>query len=307
MNPPPTTPRPPIRQAESSGRAPALGEPTYHRETTRDGVELSFLRFSGEVRWDVPVLLTHGTFSNAQVCAKLASFLADRGFDCWIVEWRGHGRSHAGHGDPDFQHIADFDVPAALEAVRRHTGKPQVFLAGHSGGGLVFLMHLSRQPETRKHVRGVVTVASQATEAGRRWHDKARIASFAILNNVLGHLPGPAFGLGPENEWRGVMNQWFRWNWTRRWLGRDGFDYGPALREIDVPALCLAGAGDRFIAPVRGCRRLFDSLGSRDKQFVLCGRSDGFAEDYDHTRIIASRAAGQEIWPVIATWMRDRA
>jgi oxygen-independent coproporphyrinogen-3 oxidase len=282
-------------------------EPIYYREPTRDGVELSLQRFAGEVRWDAPVLLTHGTFSNAQVCAKLASFLACRGFDCWILEWRGHGLSQAGRANPDFQHVADFDVPAGLEAVRRHTGKRQLILAGHSGGGLVFAMHLARQPETRKHVRGLVTLASQATEAGRRRRDKARIATFAIINNVLGHLPGPLFGLGPENEWRGVMNQWFRWNWTRRWLGRDGFDYDTAMHEIDVPALCLAGAGDRFIAPVRGCRRLFDSLGSRDKRFVLCGMSDGFAADYDHTRIIASRTAGQEIWPVIATWMRDRA
>ena len=296
-----------MKQAETSGRGPASREPTHHRETTRDGVELSLVRFSGEVRGEAPVLLTHGTFSNAQVCAKLAAYLADHGFDCWIVEWRGHGQSQAGRGKPDFQHLADFDVPAGLAAVRRLTGNPHVFLAGHSGGGLVFLMHLARQPETRQHVKGLVTLASQATEAGRRWRDKARIASFAILNNVLGHVPGPAFGLGPENEWRGVMNQWFRWNWTQRWVGRDGFDYATALREIDVPALCLAGAGDRFIAPVLGCRRLFEALGSRDKRFVVCGTSDGFAEDYDHARIIASRAAGQEIWPLIAAWIRERA
>jgi len=303
----PIAPRSASRLVEGSTRAPALREPVHHRERTRDGVDLSLLRFSGEVRWETPVLLTHGTFSNAQVCAKLASFLADQGFDCWIVEWRGHGRSDAGRGRPDFEHLAAFDVLAGLDAVRRHTGKPRLFLAGHSGGGLVLLMHLARSPDTRKRVSGLITLASQATEAGRRWRDKATIAGFAVLNNALGRLPGPAFGLGPEDEWPGVMNQWFRWNWTRRWVGHDGFDYGAAVREIDVPALCLAGAGDRFIAPVPGCRRLFDALGSRDKRFVLCGTSDGFAEDYDHTRIIASRAAGQEIWPVIATWMRERA
>jgi pimeloyl-ACP methyl ester carboxylesterase len=309
MNPPPTqtTPSAAHKTPDTAGRAGSLREAVLYRESTRDGVELSLLRFSGDVRWDTPVLLTHGTFSNAQVCARLASFLADQGFDCWIVEWRGHGRSQAGHTMPDFQHVADFDVPAGLDAVRRHTGKPHLFLAGHSGGGLVFLMHLARRPEARKQIKGLVTVASQATEAGRRWRDKATIASFAALNNLVGHLPGPAFGLGPENEWRGVMNQWFRWNWRRRWLGRDGFDYDAAVRKVAVPALCLAGAGDRFIAPVSGCRRLFDALGSQDKQFVVCGNAAGFAEDYDHRRIIASRAAGQEVWPVIATWMRDRA
>lgn len=294
------------QKKERASRAPAYREPTHYRATTGDGVELSLLRFSGDVRCDAPVLLTHGTLSNAQVFVRLASFLAEQGFDCWILEWRGHGQSAAGNASPDFQYLAEFDVPAGLEAVRRMTGKPQVFLVGHSGGGLVFLMHLARQPESRRHVRGVVTVASQATEAGTTWRDKAKIAGFAVVNNVLGHLPGPMLGLGPENEWRRVMNQWFRWNLSHRWLGRDGFDYAKALGEVELPILCLAGAGDRFIAPVRGCKRLYDVVGGRDKQFVVCGKSAGFVEEYDHTRIIASRGAGQEIWPVILTWMRAR-
>ena len=195
----------------------------------------------------------------------------------------------------------------ALEAVRRWTGKSQTFLVGHSGGGLVFLMHLARNPESCKHVKGVVTLASQATEAGATLSSRIKIVGLAAINNLLGYLPGPALGLGPENEFQGVMNEWFRWNWSRRWLGRDGFDYAEALCHVDVPTLLLAGAGDRFIAPVRGCHRLYDLLGSRDKRLVICGMSTGFAEDYGHARIIASRAARQEIWPMILSWMRGRA
>lgn len=292
---------------QAGGPAPAARDGVRYRETTSDGVELSLLRFAGDVRWDPPVLLTHGTLSNAHVCGPLASFLADQGFDCWIVELRGHGQSQVTEGNPDFQHLADFDVPAAIEAVRRRTGKSQTFLIGHSGGGLVFLMHLARNPESCKYVKGLVTLASQATEAGTTLSARMKIGGFATITNLLGYLPGPALGLGPENESRSVMNQWFRWNWSRRWLGRDGFDYAEALGHVDVPTLVLAGAGDRFIAPVRGCQRLYDLLGSQDKRLVICGTSTGFAEDYGHTRIIASRAARQEIWPVILDWMRDRA
>jgi oxygen-independent coproporphyrinogen-3 oxidase len=277
-----------------------------HRVITSDGVELSLLRFARNVQWNVPILLTHGTLSNALVCARLASSLADQGFDAWILEWRGHGQSARGDARPDFQYLADFDVPAGIAAVQQATQRKEIFLVGHSGGGLVFLMHLARQREKSAFVRGIVTIASQATEAGHTWRDKAKIASFAAVNNTLGHLPGPMLGLGPENEWREVMNQWFRWNLSRRWLARAEFDYAQALGEIDVPLLCLADAGDRFIAPVRGCLRLYETVGSRDKRFVLCGKSDGFSEDYDHTRIIASRAADQEIWPIISEWLRKR-
>jgi oxygen-independent coproporphyrinogen-3 oxidase len=167
-------------------------------------------------------------------------------------------------------------------------------------------MHLARTPESGKDVKGLVTLASQASEAGTTLTARAKILGFAAINNVLGYLPGPALGLGPEREYRGVMNQWFRWNLTRRWRGRDGFDYAEAVRHVEVPALILAGAGDRFIAPVHGCQKLYDLLGSPDKRLVVCGTATGFAEDYDHTRIIASRGARQEIWPVILGWVRDR-
>lgn len=307
MKTPATTRSTQPTQTGGPAQASRLRRAIRYREKTRDGVELSLLRFTGDVRWEPPVLLTHGTFSNAQVCSKLASFLADHGFDCWIVELRGHGQSQRGKSNPDFQHLADFDVPAALQAVRRWTGKSRTFLAGHSGGGLVFLMHLARNPESCKHVKGVVTLASQATEAGATSSSRIKILGLAAINNLLGCLPGPALGLGPENEFRAVMNQWFRWNWSRRWLGRDGFDYAEALRHVDVPMLLLAGVGDRFIAPVLGCQRLYDLLGSQDKRLVVCGKSTGFAEDYGHTRIIASRAARQEIWSMILTWMRDHA
>jgi oxygen-independent coproporphyrinogen-3 oxidase len=300
------TASPNTAHAAGTARTTASAGPTRYRELTRDGVELSLVRFAGDVRRDTPVLLTHGTFSNAQVCGKLAGFLADHGFDCFVLELRGHGQSGTGPGTPDFQRMADFDVPAALEAVRRRTGKPQAFLVAHSGGGLVFLMHLARTLESCRNVKGLVTLASQATEAGASLRARAKIAGFAALNNVLGYFPGASLGLGPEDEHRGVMNQWFRWNWSGRWLARDGFDYEEALGHVDVPALCLAGAGDRFIAPVQGCRRLYDRLGSRDKRLVVCGRATGFAEDYGHARLIASRGAWQEIWPLILLWLLER-
>src|SRR2546422_9457618 len=71
----------------------ALGSETRVRERGRmkpagvhvrtdDGVELALHRVSGAVWQACPVLLTHGTFSNGQVCAGLAGFLADHGFDC---------------------------------------------------------------------------------------------------------------------------------------------------------------------------------------------------------------------------------
>jgi pimeloyl-ACP methyl ester carboxylesterase len=282
-------------------------QPTTYFERTRDGVELALLRLAGTVTVPTPLLLTHGTFSNASICTRLAAYFADHGFDCWILELRGHGGSPAGSAPPDFEWFAEYDVPAAIDAVTRVTGRSQLLTLGHSGGGLVFLMHLARHPAARARLTGLVTLAAQATAAGATWSGRTKISLFALGAKVLGYTPGPLLGLGPQNEFGRVIGQWCGWNRRGRWIGRDGFDYFAALGDVATPALCLAGAGDRFIAPVAGCRALFDALGSPDKQFVECAVAQGFAEDYTHARIIASRAARQEIWPMLRDWLLKHA
>lgn len=298
-------------QALASPLVDTKGETRLEEETflenTQDGVELALHRVQGEIRHDPPVLLTHGTFSNAQVCRLLARYLAREGFDSWILELRGHGQSKSGPIHPDFEHFSFFDVPTALDAVRRRTRRENVFWVGHSGGGLALLMHLARYPEASGQIRGIVTLASQATDAGATWSGRTKIILGALATNALGRAHGKMLGLGPQDEFRGVMNQWFRWNWSGRWIGKDGFDYLQALERIEVPALCLAGGGDRFIAPHQGCRRLYNALGSLDKRMAFCAKSEGYAEDYSHARIIASRRAQQEIWPIILEWLLKRA
>jgi oxygen-independent coproporphyrinogen-3 oxidase len=99
------------------------------------------------------------------------------------------------------------------------------------------------------------------------------------------------------------MRQWARWNMHGQWVGTEGLDYRERLAAVRVPALILAGGGDRFIAPVEGCRQLFEALGTTEKTFIHCGKADGFREDYTHGRIIASTGAQAEIWPRVAAWL----
>lgn len=286
--------------------APSRLVPARYRVTTADGVELALTRVAGEATRPVPVVLTHGTFSNGRTCGRLAGYLAGHGFDCWVLELRGRGESQLTIRKPTFEDFGLFDVPPALEVVRTHTGRRRLLLVGHSGGGLAFLMHLARVPAAQARVAGLVMLASQATEAGTTLGGRLMLGAGRMAEALLGYTPGRALGLGPENEAKGILRQWFEWNRTRRWTGYDGFDYLDALPEVDIPTLCLAGVGDRYIAPVRGVRRVFDTLGARDKEWMLCGKSAGFSEDYGHARVIASRAAEREIWPRIRDWLVAR-
>ena len=132
---------------------------------------------------------------------------------------------------------------------------------------------------------------------------RTKIILGLLVTNILGRAPGKMLKLGPEDEFRKVIIQGLRWNWTGQWIAKDGFDYLQALDRIEVPALCFAGGGDRFIAPYQGCRRVYDALGGFDKRMVFCAKSEGYGEDYSHSRIIASRRSQQEIWPAISEWL----
>ena len=109
------------------GSAPRTREAgTPYRAITEDGVDLALTRFPAQRAGQAPVLLTHGTFSNGGICARLAAYLAEHGFDAWVLDLRGHGGSQRAVPKPDFEAFGLLDVPAAIEAVRTHTGRRDV-------------------------------------------------------------------------------------------------------------------------------------------------------------------------------------
>jgi len=73
--------------------APRNVRSELHRVVAADGVELALTRFSADSGAGVPVLLTHGTFSNGAICSRLGAYLAGHGFDSWVLELRGRGQS----------------------------------------------------------------------------------------------------------------------------------------------------------------------------------------------------------------------
>ncbi len=249
-----------------------------------------------------PVILTHGTFSNAGICMELAAFLNSAGFDCWIYEWRGHGRSEYGQMYPDAEAFAHHDVPAVIERVLAETMTKRCIWVAHSGGGFLPLMYMARNPHLQHQIEAIVAMGSQTTGAGGTWFGRLVTILVPVLIQLWGRVPGPLFGLGPEDEVSGFLGQWCRWNRSGRWVGKDGFDYDRAMANIHISILLIAGGND-LIAPPHGCHRIFHCLGSTRKKYVLCAKANGFLEDYDHPRLIASQNARAEIWPMVLAFI----
>lgn len=240
-----------------------------------------------------PVLLTHGTFSDAETCMPLAGFLAQAGHPVYVIEWRGrHGRP----GRFDFHDLAEGEITFALA----YLSEP-VHLLAHSGGGLAMALAIC-DPAFRNKVRSLTMLATQGThltEARRLPY--LGIRALERFGRLRGHWPARLLGLGSSNESAALLSQWLAFNRARRITDRNGRDIFPRLAELDLPVLALAGAADNIIARPEGCFALVHAFGPR-AQTHLCA-VDTDSEDFTHARLFKSRAAAAHVWPRITAFM----
>jgi predicted alpha/beta hydrolase len=277
-----------------------------------DGVELALWRSPPEgAARRTPLLLVHGTFSNRQFfhgagVRGLSGALAARGWDAWVAELRGHGRSGATavRRNWRFEDWIRHDAPALVRGVLERTASASLAWIGHSAGGIIGLAHAGLRGADAG-IAGLV-VAGAPAPTGLSPMPKLLARLGWGIATLVGRFPARALRIGPEDEHAGVFGQWMRWNVRGEWHGDDGTDYFAQLRRVTAPVLALAGGGDHLVAPPRTCAALLAACGSADRTFIRCGRADGFRENYGHNRVLVSRGARAEVWPLIADWLERR-
>lgn len=290
------------------------------------------------------VLLIHGYGQNRYVWhlpdRSFSNFLAAEGFDVFNLDLRGHGRSrHLGARPPrDLVDYVREDLPAALAEVQRISGRPRVFLVGHSLGGLI---SYAAAPSLMEQIAGLVTLGSPYHfTRGSRFlsmfgnallaldrrlplgdglplKDAAevlRIARVFIESPLFplpirGHHPGAIepkilgqhMSLAMDRGSVAVMrNLFLRAAHARASGHRLGVLYGfaAAFEALKLPLLVIAGSEDD-LAPPEAVRPAYERSASPDKTYRVFPNG--------HIDIVVGRDAPTTIWPMIATWMQARA
>jgi pimeloyl-ACP methyl ester carboxylesterase len=253
----------------------------------------------------LPIIIAHGTMSNADTVSELAKHLCALGFDCWSLEWGGHGDSQAFSKKQNFEHPAFHDVPLAIQTVLQESGHAKAHWLAHSGGGHLALMHLARNPSLQGQLASLVTLGAQATDGAIGLKYKSRAILLWFITKTLGHFPKSLASVGTEGEPTQLLAQWATWNISEKWRGTDGFDYLQSLNALTLPALIMAGGNDN-IAPPSGCKKIFTQLGSVDKSWQVCSIDNGFSKDFSHGQLIRGSAAKKEIFVKITEWLQQR-
>jgi pimeloyl-ACP methyl ester carboxylesterase len=221
-------------------------EATRHYAATRDGWRITLYHHPPRRRAHAtPVLLCHGMGSNRHNLdgpgrVSLARFLVRRGYDVWVLELRGAGRSRRLLRLPPvpyawtFEDYVQHDVRAALSLVRQLTGAERVLWAGHSLGGMV--AYASLMTPWAESFAGVVTLASpgmtdvshEVIDPWVRFRRLLRLAPARLPMRALAQLGAPLAGL-IATTFSELVRDWF-WhpdNWDApvvRFMMRHGVE-----------------------------------------------------------------------------------
>ncbi len=321
----------------------------HYRARTGDGWEVALVRYRPTAAaTGLPVLLCHGITGNGRHMDldeghSLARWFAHHGREAWTLTLRDSGdsdRADEARQRPRTYSIDTYatqDLAAAIQKVSAVTGAPEIDYVGHSLGGMILYIYLSRGGRgihaaatlgspARFHPFGrAAMVVHDLVEPVTRHVDTYPIDELAhVIMPIHGEIDGPIEEMlyNPANisagTWKkliavgegtisgGVMRQ------AMRWFDRDSFDsedgsidYASAMERIHVPILVVAGKIDRMGEPwsvKTGFRRL-----GGPKEFFLAAQENGLQADYGHMDMIVGERAASEIWPRVAAFFDEHA
>ncbi|MCA9623160.1 MAG: alpha/beta hydrolase [Myxococcales bacterium] len=303
--------------------------------TTDDGLRLALHHYRArDPRGQEPILCCHGLAANRLAFdlgeVSLARHLADRGYEVFVLELRGHGLSQRPAWGWSFDDYLTRDVPAAIAAVQARTGAERVHFIGHSMGGLLAYAHLARG---RRDLKSAITVGSSLDySAGTGF---SSLLPFSGLLRRVPAVPVPLlarasgafvgrwvtpyerFNVWPSNcepaLWRRICAEGFHpvsspvMAQLASALGRGGLrsadgsrHYLSGLDGVDTPVLALAGSRDAQCPP-HTARATIAKLPRAE--LAVFGTEAGHADEYGHWDLLMGRRVRDEVFPRILDFL----
>lgn len=268
-----------------------------------------------------PVFLLHGSIENGRIFYSesgkgFAPFLARAGFDVFIGDLRGHGKSR-----PKISRRSTFgqyeliceDLPIFLKTIERiHKGE-KLNLIAHSWGGVLLFSFLARNPAYAKKINSIVCFAT------KRSINVFNLPKFFVINlywhffgsllvKIFGFLPVKKIKFGEEDISKKLyreMSQWIKAG--SRWVDpTDNFNYAEAIKNISLPAtLHVVGEKDAYLGNPRDVKVFLKESNPEKSDYILLNRNQDFKRAYGHIDILTHPKAGEDHFPFILKWLKE--
>lgn len=267
--------------------------------TATDGLRL-YLRRREVTNARGEVLIAHGFGEHSGRYEALTEHLTSHNYSVTAYDHRGHGLSDGLPGHVESFDEYDHDLVKMVASIRERRQPKRLFLIAHSMGGLIALRYLARKQGS---VDGAVISAPLIAVAvpvpahklmiarvGARLAPRMRLDN-EINPSVLSRDPevGRAYAADPLVN-RKVSTKWFA-EATRAME-----EVGRWAPDIKAPILVMHGTEDR-LASVDATRRLFETIGSSDKELVIY---PGFYHE------LFNEPEKEEVFQRVSEWIEKR-
>jgi polyhydroxyalkanoate synthase len=290
------------------------------------------------------VLLVHGYAQNRYTWhssrRSFANFLAGEGWDVFNVDLRGHGRSRR-FGAPFSQSLDDYikeDMRAFADEAQRLSGHEEVWLVGHSMGGLI--SYFAASTSLRGRVRGVASIGSPyvfgqgsallfvlrelaGVVGSLGLLDTNPVLPLRLVGRLLrsqrglmnsSRIPLPVRAWAPDTVESEVLEEYLARTFDRSTLGvvLDIFRAGSAegfkstdgrtdystAFEILDCPLLVVAGTEDKVAPPESVRPAFERSRSEDRLYR--------AFPFGHIDLVVGKEATRTVWPLLRSWLDHR-
>lgn len=267
----------------------------------------------------IPVLMVHGSIENGKVFYSssgkgLAPFLAAAGYDVYVPDLRGKGKStpriNRRSAFGQYEAITE-DIPRLLERIHDLSGGQPIHLMAHSWGGVLLLAWYARFQGTYP-VRSMVFFGSKRKIYIRSlkkflmvdigWNLLGRASS-----SLLGYLPAVGLRFGSDNESKKFYRETNHWVYSNAWKDkRDKLDYHKQLQSLVLPPiLSLTGVEDDVLGHPNDVQQLLRESGAADFRYVTVGKKYGFRHDYGHIDLLTHPDAPEDHFRLVLDWLKQ--
>jgi len=315
-----------------------------HTILTEDGWELKVFRYlpRAEGRGE-PVLFLHGAFANHHnfdipAQNSMADYLANRGYDCWLLDFRGDRTSTSPEGKRRSKATLDEylveDIPAAIDYILAETGYAQLHGVGHSMGGMLWYAYdlefegygvaslnilgapvdFEHMLDQRRPLMGLALLIITYMPWFARMVQRMFLHALTILRQSTRDFPINWDNAPDEMRMHEVLNSidllpgpatrsLLNWTVTNQWTMLDGeMNVLDELSDIHAPLLAVFARRDS-LTPPGSAQHFFDKVDNPDKKLLFLSVEDGHESDYDHIDMVFGRHAEEEVFQPILEWI----
>lgn len=218
--------------------------------TAYDGIKLNATVYAHEQKPDRVAICCHGYTATGRSVQPQIQMFYERGFDVYAVDMRGHGLSE---GKVGMAWVDRFDLLRWIDKVIKDYGQAvSIALFGVSMGGATVIAASGMNPPPQ--VKCVINDSGFNSQ----YHEYAACVSKKYRRHADGEPTGGVrFLLLPLSVGVKLVHGYSIYD----------ADISSLAKNATLPALFVHGEADDFVPAALG-RKLFDSYGATDKQFI---------------------------------------